>query len=97
MKADEVEAERLRLAARAAEIGTWDYDPVADRLSWDARCRRLFGLPDEAPVSYDGAFLAGVHPDDRERTHAAVMAAIESGADYDIEYRTVGLSDDVER
>jgi PAS domain S-box-containing protein len=68
-------------------------------LRWDARCKALFGLPPEAEVTYEGASLAGLHPDDRVRTHAAVQRAIEPGGDgaYDIEYRTIGIEDGVER
>ena len=89
---------RLRLSTSAADIGTWDYDPLADVLKWDDRCKALFGLPPEAEITYKGSFLAGIHPDDRARAAAAVDAALrdETGK-YDIEYRTIGLEDGVER
>lgn len=91
--------ERLRLATDAAAIGTWDYDPVTDVLRWDDKCKALFGLPPEAEVSYEGAFLAGLHPEDRHRADEAVRQAIEPGGSsrYDIEYRTIGLQDGKER
>lgn len=97
MKPAELDAERLRLAAEAADIGTWDYDPVSDTLDWDIRCRELFGISGDCPLTYDGAFLAGLHPEDRERTHLAVRKAIERGVSYDVEYRTIGLADGIER
>lgn len=89
--------ERLRLALHAANIGTWDYNPITGALKWDKRCKELFGLG-ETEVSYD-TFLAGLHPADREQTDAAVKRALDpaSGGDYDIEYRTVGIEDGVER
>jgi PAS domain S-box-containing protein len=90
--------DRLRVALEAAELGTWDFDPTTGRLAWDTRCKALFGLPPDAPVDYD-VFLAGLHPDDRERADRAVKDAIAPGGGgaYDIEYRTVGLADGVER
>ncbi|MBB4857707.1 PAS domain S-box-containing protein [Novosphingobium chloroacetimidivorans] len=90
---------RLRLATEAANIGTWDYDPVGNVLRWDTRCKALFGLPPEAAITFEDSFVAGLHPDDRERTNAAVSSALdpEGHADYDIEYRTIGLDDGVER
>ena len=90
---------RLRLATEAAEIGTWGYDPASGELRWDARCRRLFGLAPDAVVTYEGSFLAGLHPDDREGADEAVRRAIDpSGTGrYDIEYRTIGLEDGKER
>ncbi len=90
--------ERLELALHAGNVGAWDFDPQTGRLVWDARCKALFGLREEAPVSYD-TFLAGLHPEDRQRAHEAVQAALrgDHGGDYRIEYRTVGIEDGIVR
>jgi PAS domain S-box-containing protein len=91
-------AERLRLAASAAQIGTYDFSPVTGALQWDDRCKELFGLPPDAEVDY-GVFLAGLHPEDREETDLAVQRALNPtiAEPYDVEYRTIGLQDGVER
>jgi PAS domain S-box-containing protein len=90
---------RLRLATEAAEIGTWDYAPGSNTLRWDVRCKRLFGLSPEATVTYEGSFLAGIHPDDRERADEAVRQALDpqGSGHYDIEYRTIGIEDGQQR
>lgn len=90
---------RLRLAAAAANIGTWDYDPITDTLRWDDRCKALFGLPPDREVSLDGTFYAGLHPDDLEATAEAVGRALDPAGtgEYDIEYRTIGIEDGKER
>ncbi|WP_162596133.1 PAS domain S-box protein [Methylobacterium sp. 17Sr1-1] len=90
--------EQLRLAVEAADIGIFDYDLITGDLGWDARVRALFGLPPDAPVTYD-TFLAGLHPDDRTWVDEAVKAALDPSGDgsYDIAYRTVGLRDGAER
>ncbi|KQM21554.1 ATP-binding protein [Novosphingobium sp. Leaf2] len=90
---------RLRLATAAANIGTWDYDPVSGELRWDERCKAMFGLSPDAPITFDGSFLAGLHPDDRAFTENAVRLALDPSGDgsYDIHYRTIGLEDGVER
>jgi PAS domain S-box-containing protein len=92
-------AERLSLANKAAGIGTWDYDPVNDVLGWDNRCKALFGLSPGAEVGYEESFLRGLHPDDRERAHEAVSKALapDSVTPYNIEYRTIGIEDGLER
>jgi len=92
-------AERLTLANNAAGIGTWDYDPVNNVLRWDRRCKEVFGLPPDAEVSYEGSFLKGLHPEDRQRAHEAVSAALtpHTPANYNMEYRTIGIEDGVER
>src|SRR5262245_59507247 len=90
--------ERLRLALEAGGLGTWDFDPISGVLTWDDRCRALFGLDPDAEITYD-VFLRGLHPADRAWVDAAVQSALdpEGPGAYDVEYRTVGLEDDVER
>lgn len=90
--------ERLRLATAAADIGTWDFDPISGALQWDERCKALFGLPPDAEVDYP-TFLSGVHADDREATDRAVQRALEPDGPggYEVEYRTIGLEDGIER
>jgi PAS domain S-box-containing protein len=91
--------DKLELATRAARMGQFDYWPQSGRLEWDDRCRALFGLSPGAPVSYETAFLAGLHPDDRAEADAAVRAALDPDGDgvFDTEYRTIGIEDAVER
>jgi PAS domain S-box-containing protein len=90
--------ERLHLAAESTGLGTWDFNPVTGDLRWDERCKALFGLPPEAEVDY-GLFLEGLHPEDREWVDQVVQSTLEpeSRGEYDIEYRTVGIEDGVER
>ncbi len=97
---DLVESEsRLRLALSVGAIGAWDYDPINDVLTWDARCKSFFGLSPDAPVTFEGSFVAGLHPDDREATSAAVGRALDpdGNGEYEVEYRTIGHEDGIER
>ncbi len=80
--------QRLNLALDAAGVGCWDYDLATLRIAWDERCRQLFGLVDEAELSFE-RFLAFVHPDDRGRVEAAVHAATERSVPYREEYRII--------
>ena len=89
---------RLRLAVESTGLGTWDFNPLTGELRWDERCKAMFGLQPEAEVDYE-VFLAGLHPEDRERTDRGVQCALDPTGEghYDAEYRTVGLEDGVER
>jgi PAS domain S-box-containing protein len=80
--------ERLRLATEAADLGMWFWDITEDELTWTTRCKTLFGFSPDTEVSYE-LFLNALHPDDRDRTHAAVTQAIQERVEYNIEYRTV--------
>jgi PAS domain S-box-containing protein len=57
--------ERMTFAAAAANIGLWHLDGDTEELWVTEHCRELFGLPSDAPLTRE-AFLAAVHPDDRE-------------------------------
>ena len=86
--------ERMRIATQAADTGTWDWYPQTGKIICDDRCKELFGLPRNVDLDYD-KFFAAIHPDDREKTSAAIMSAMNpaSGGDYEIEFRSIGLED----
>ena len=86
--------EQLRLATDAADIGFWDVDLVNDLLVWPPRVKAMFGISPNVPVTMQD-FYEGLHPDDREVTSAAFLAASdpEQRAVYDVEYRTIGQED----
>lgn len=90
--------ERLRLAVDSADVGFWDVDVVNDRLIWPARTKAMFGISPEVPVTM-ADFYGGLHPDDRIVTSEAFAAAADPSkrATYDVEFRTIGREDGVER
>lgn len=90
---------RLRLTTESASIGTWDYNLAAGEMSWDARSKELFGLPPDAPVSYEDTFLPALHPDDRAFVEAAVARALapDGPGTYDVEFRIISQADGVLR
>lgn len=72
--------DQLHLAVAATDIGIFDYDLITGDLGWDTRVSALFGLPPDAPVSYE-VFLAGLHPDDREWVDQEVKATLDPAGD----------------
>jgi len=79
--------ERLRLALWAAQQGIWDWDLRTQVLTWDERCKQMFGFPPNVPVSYE-RHLAALHPDDLERVQKASEIALLNQSDFNEEYRT---------
>ncbi|MCH2341783.1 response regulator [Pseudomonas sp. NPDC047963] len=77
---------RARLAIDAAGLGMWDYEPQNGTMILDRRCRKMFGLPDEAPVDIQ-AFESLCHPDDLQRMREHIWGAISTD-DGDKEYTT---------
>ena len=93
-----VSEERLRLAVENADVGFWDFDIDSDTLIWSSRTKAMFGISADVPVTMDD-FYGGVHPDDREATRHAFLAAADPKQRvlYDVEYRTIGKEDGLER
>jgi PAS domain S-box-containing protein len=90
--------ETMRLAVQAAELGTWDLNLLTNELHWSDRCKAMFGISPAAAVSMTD-FYQGLHPDDRDRIGAIFAEVINPATrgSYDVEYRTIGKEDGVER
>ncbi len=80
---------RLRLALASADMGTWEWDIKADVVSWSEGLYNIFGLDAANFGATYSAYLERIHPDDRERIRSRVMAAVENGKDFEIDYRIV--------
>jgi two-component system sensor kinase FixL len=83
---DRVHDQRFRLGAEGAGVGGWDLVLSTRELNWSQTARRLFGVSDRVPVTYD-LFLSLLEPDDRKRTEQAIARSVESGAPFDLAYR----------
>ncbi|MGY1630745.1 SpoIIE family protein phosphatase [Geodermatophilus sp. SYSU D01186] len=87
----EQERQRLRwsLAMDAGRVATFDWDLRTGELVWDAPLLATFGYTDE---DFDGtidAFNRRLHPNDLPRVSEALRVSIETGGEYEAEYRVV--------
>jgi PAS domain S-box-containing protein len=89
VQAGDLEATRLRaqLAIDAAGIGTFDWDLITGRLSWDARLIEMFGYDAASFEQTIEAFNARLHPDDLPRVTEALQTCIATQGDLDTDYR----------
>jgi PAS domain S-box-containing protein len=86
----------LAEAQRIARLGNWDWDIERNELFWSDEIYRIFGLaPREFGATYE-AFLASVHPDDRECVNRGVDEALHERRPYSIDHRII-RPDGVER
>ena len=69
-------------------IGTWELDLHTGELTWSSITRAHFGVPASEPLSL-GRFLSLLEPPDRERTELAMQRCIQTGCNFDMEYRIV--------
>ena len=81
--------ERLRLAQRAARVGTWDWNISSGKSTWSEGIYELLGLvPGDGHANVDD-FIAFLHPEDRGRVLARVESVIADGETYDDEFRII--------
>lgn len=82
---------RLDLGLSAGSVATWMYDVAGNRVRGDERLAAMFAIPAArtsagAPLE---AFVAVMHPEDRQRVVDAIGRAIEVRSAYEEEYRVV--------
>ncbi len=78
---------RLAEAQRLAKIGSWELNLKDNRLWWSAETYAIFELdPAHAIASYE-AFLAAVHPEDRDAVNRAYAQSVAGEVPYQIAHR----------
>ncbi len=81
---------RYELALDASGVGMWDWDLRAETLAWDERTRSIFGVPPQAPVSYD-YFVELLEPTERDHVRRKVSEALDPFGNgvFDLEYHVI--------
>jgi two-component system sensor kinase FixL len=82
----------LRCGIDESGVGLWELDVATGRMAWSHATRRLFGVGDDAPVSYE-VFLSRLAPADRDRTEMAVRLCLEERGSLDLQYQIDDSSD----
>ena len=87
--------ERMRVAAEAVNLSIWEWELSKDEI-WATNARRaLLGLPASGKIGLED-FICRLHPDDRDRVRHTIDDTVQSGEDFDSEYRLI-LPDGVVR
>ncbi len=77
----------LNEAQRITHVGNWSLDLVSNVLQWSDEIYRIFEIdPERFGASYE-AFLAAIHPDDREAVNTAYTDSVTSKTPYEITHR----------
>ncbi|MCG2460317.1 PAS domain-containing protein [Flavobacteriaceae bacterium F89] len=78
---------QLAFAINAAELSTWDYNPITNKFSGNQRLKSWFGIPRKSEMDLQIA-LKAIIPSDQARVTKEINAALNGANDgkYDITY-----------
>ena len=79
--------QEFRLAAKAAHLGLWKYDPINDMLEWDDQMFEIFGID---PKKFSGKrqqWVDALHPDDLTKSVNALADTVNTGTDLEFQFR----------
>jgi PAS domain S-box-containing protein len=81
--------QRLTEAQRIANLGSWDWDVVANKVSWSEELYRIVGrTSQEFSASYE-EYLTYVHPDDQQLVQGMVEKAFQDKAFSSYDHRII--------
>ena len=81
--------ERLRIAVKSADMGTWDWHLPTDTVRWNAQHFTLLGMePQEEPISSE-TFFRHVHPEDRDWLQERLAQTIHDRIVFEAEFRVI--------
>ena len=79
--------DRLELAVTVSGLGHWEWDVSAGTVSWTESLERMHGFEANSFPATIEAFMATIHPNDRERVWAEMERALTSSGDrFEIAY-----------
>jgi PAS domain S-box-containing protein len=85
---------RLELALDGTGTAAWEWDPVADEMTWTGGVERLLGLGTETYRGSFGSFLERIHPEDREEvTRLATTVDVDGTFEVECRIRHEGRDD----
>ena len=77
----------LKEAQKLAQMGSWELDHTTNKLSWSDEIYRIFAVaPEQFAETYE-AFLALIHPDDKESVRRTYADSVKNKTPYSIVHR----------
>jgi PAS domain S-box-containing protein len=87
--------EKLDFALQGGDIGIWEWDLETNRVIWDTKVEKMFGLDEGSFKQTYEAFKNCLHPDDIALTEKAIKNAIHDNAPFDTIFRVVWRNNEI--
>lgn len=80
----------LEFVIEAAQLGTFDFNPITNKFSGNAQLKKWFGLPADEQIELNQA-LEAIAKNDQDRVFEAINEVLKYSSDgkYDVEYTIV--------
>src|SRR5258708_6268770 len=80
---------KLKQAQQLANIGYWERDLIADRITWSKETGRILGLESFRGLPNQAQLREFIHPDDRQHHKQVLDEALKGSRLFDVEFRFV--------
>lgn len=74
-----VSNQQLKMSQEIAKLGHWQWDVLANKISWSDELYNIYGLEPEKDISYE-SYLDKLHPEDKDFVNSAVQKAFAEKA-----------------
>ncbi|MEL6256896.1 MAG: PAS domain-containing protein, partial [Bacteroidota bacterium] len=81
--------DRLQLAAKAANMGVWDYFPIENELHWDEKMYELYGTEKEKFSGAYDAWASSLLPESLEKAQKELELALMGIKDFKTEFEII--------
>lgn len=78
---------RLNLAVGSTSDGLWDWDCISNVVYYSPRFKEILGYEKDEITSSFEEFRSRLHPQDSQKTFAALEAHLQNKVPYNVEYR----------
>jgi PAS domain S-box-containing protein len=82
-------ARSFEIAQAVGRVGSWETDHATHEVTWSEQTHRIFETTSDSFKPTHEAFLAFVHPDDRDAVNTAFLLSADSREPCSIEHRIV--------
>ncbi|MCK9494533.1 MAG: PAS domain-containing protein [Dehalococcoidia bacterium] len=80
---------RLQTAERIARLGSWEWDPAAESVTWSDETYRIYGQKRSEFAPHPRLYNSLIHPDDRERVARDTRALLKGERLLDLRQRII--------
>ena len=86
---------RMKLAAKAARFGIWQYNVDDQSINWDEEMFKIYGVDPTDFVNHFSYYKKHVHPDDLQRIEKDEIAHLMNGSEFETDFRIVRPSGEI--